>query len=72
MVTDQAAIAQAIEQAAVKATMAAVQAMATDASEIILGLDVSLTRTGPKLDVPALKQPIFNWGSVNKCTELKN
>ena len=61
MVTDQAAIIQAIAQVAVEDVKAAVQAMATAVSECYLRIRSDPVHMGHKLGVPTLKQPTFDW-----------
>ena len=71
MATDHTAIMQAIAQAAVEAAKAAAKFMATTTGESSSGVGRKLTSMGPKLSGPTLKQPSFDWGSVEKYTELK-
>ena len=60
MATDQEAVTQALTQAAVDATKAAVQCMAESRS----GVSSEPTNMEAKLGGPTLKQPTFDWGSL--------
>ena len=51
---------------------AAVQAMAAAVGESNSGARSEPTSMRPKIDGPTLKQPKFDWSTVDRYTELKN
>ena len=51
---------------------AVVQAMAIATNEDRSGTRIEPTRAGPNLGRPTLRQPIFDWSSTDKYTELMN
>ena len=71
MVTDQTAISQSIAQVAVEAVKGAIQAMAVAVGISRSGMRIEPRSMGPKLDRPTLKQPVFDWGSLDKYMELR-
>ena len=65
MASEQANINKAIAKAVAEATRAAIQTMATAATE-------SPQSVGPKIGRPVMKQPNFNWEADDKYNKLKN
>ena len=66
MAADQAPITQAITQAAVKAAKAEELAMAEAMGDDSFGARSEPTSMGPILGSPTLKQPTFDWCSIDK------
>ena len=66
MASEQAIANEAIAKAVAEATRVAIQVMAAGATES------PQSGVGPKIGIPAMKQPNFNWEAVDKYYKLKN
>ena len=65
MASEQVLVSEAKAKAVAEATRAAIQAMATAATER------PQSAAGPTIGRPAMKQPTFNWRQVTNIASLK-
>ena len=68
MSTDQANITDTVAQIAAEAARVMVQAMDMASAEN----KQRLQNVGPEIGGPLMRQPTFNWGSIDKCADLRN